>query len=108
MNAKSSADRVINPNRRTESTVTKRNRPYGNSSVYVGPFERLRILAYQLPAEERGPVLEEIRQAEKLTRPPVGIAYSAYPDVVERRRRALLPRPNAFYPGAHDYAGSKS
>jgi hypothetical protein len=72
------------------------------------PYERLRILAYQLPADERAPALAEIRLAEKLTRPPVGIAYGHYPDVLERRRRALLPRPNRYYPGSHDYAGGKS
>jgi hypothetical protein len=67
------------------------------------PWDRLRSLAYRLPAQERGPVLDEIRFAERLSRPPVGITYGTYPDAAERRRRALLPRPNAYYPGARDY-----
>jgi hypothetical protein len=69
------------------------------------PWELLRRIAYRLPADERSVVLEAIRFAERLTTPPPGIEYAKHPDDLERRRRALLPRPNRYYPGASDFPG---
>lgn len=70
------------------------------------PFEVLRAAVYRLlSGDEREEVLEAVRFAERLATPPPGIEYAKYPDDLERRRRALLPRPNRYYPGDCDYKG---
>jgi hypothetical protein len=74
-------------------------------NICSSTWDLLRRLAYRLPPEERRPVLDDIRFAERLTVPYPGIEYAAYPDAPERRRRALLPRPNQYYPGERDYKG---
>jgi len=69
------------------------------------PATALWCLSTTLPDQERHRARRWLIAAERALRPPRQDLPASGVTAQERVRRALLPRPNEFYPGAQDYAG---
>ena len=82
--------------------------PQAGAAMNAPPIQVVRAWAYQLPADERAPLLSWLRFVERLTTPPRTVELGRFPDAQERRRRALMARPNPYFPGGPDYRGYAS
>lgn len=77
--------------------LTSEATPEVRRNRFKTSLRTLRALAYlHLSDFQRADAIELLRLCEQLATPPPAIRYSTFPDLQERRRRALEPRPGDF------------
>ena len=101
MSAKENPPAPLRGSEESAADQDHRSNGHANGSVRqdraARSFHLLRALAYlHLQSVERADALDCLRLAQWLVDPPAPIRYGTAPDLAERRRRALEPRPGDF------------